>query len=148
MPNSANENTDVVIPHVELQVSNSAFGRRIREFDLVNKGYKKIEEFWVNAFEIYQDKLTEAVAEFDLIKTVSVFSAEFERSFHVEGENDVLMEKRDIHIPTKKCEIDTTTDLREHFENDIINHVVKQVDEVMIEGSGFTLSRIDQLRVQ
>lgn len=148
MSNSDNVNVAGVMPHVELQVSNSAFGRRIREFELVNKGYKNIEEFLVNAFEIYHDKLTEAVAEFDLIKTVSYFSAEFERSFHVDDDNDVLTEKREIHIPTKKREINSTTDLREHFQNDIINHVVRQVDEVMIEGSGFTLSRIDQLRVQ
>lgn len=32
-------------PHVEIQVSNSAFARRIREFDIVNFGYKVIKQF-------------------------------------------------------------------------------------------------------
>lgn len=38
--------------------------------------------------------------------------------------------------------------LNEHFQSEIINKVVKKVDEVMVEGSGFTLSKIDLLRVQ
>lgn len=135
------------IPRVELK-TNSAFGRRIREFDLVNNGYKIIEEFLISAFEIYQVKISEAIAEFNLIKTISYFSAEFERSFHVDDDSDPITEKREIHIPTKNSEINSTTDLRAHFQNDIIDHMVKQVDEVMVEGSGFTLSKIKQLRVQ
>lgn len=62
--------------------------------------------------------------------------------FRAENEKDILTEKRDIHIPTTNREISSTTDLREHFRNDIINHVVRKVDEVMIEGSGFTLNKI------
>lgn len=93
-------------------------------------------------------KILEAVSEFDLIKTVSYFSAEFERSFHVDEDGDVLTEKRDIHIPTKNVEISSATDLREHFRINIINHVLRKVDEVMVEGSGFTLKEIKELRVQ
>lgn len=62
------EHEDVESPRVELRVSNSACGRRIREFVLINKGYKHIEEFLLSAFELYKQKIVETVTEFDLIK--------------------------------------------------------------------------------
>lgn len=142
------EFADAEFPRVELHESGSAFGRRIREFKLVNKGYKNIEEFAVNAFEIYRDQLSKAIAEFHLIKTISYFCAEFERSFHIDDSSEALSEKREIHIPTKNHEINSATDLREHFQNNIINYIVRKVDEALVEGSGFTLSRIEQLTVQ
>lgn len=135
-------------PSVEFRGTNSAFANRIREFELVNNGFKNIEEFLVKAFEIYPIEIGKAVTEYNLIKTLSYFSAEFERSFHIDEDSDVLFEKREIHIPTIVRIINTTTDLREHYQKDIIEHIVKKVQEVMVEGSGFTLSRINQLRVQ
>lgn len=138
-----------IVPYVELEVVNSAFNRRIREIKIMNHGFKNIEEFLLSAFDLYRVELSKAVTEFNLIKTVSYFNAEFERSFYVDGvESNVLSEKRDIHIPTKSYVISTTTNLREHFLNGIISYIVRKVDEVLIEGSGFTLSRIDHLRVQ
>lgn len=148
MSNSIDVNESGEIPHVELQNSNSAFENRVREFKLVNYGYKDIETFLVSAFDTYQLKISEAITEFNLIKTVSYFTAEFERSFHVDENVDVLTEKREIHIPTKNREINSTTKLREHYQNNIINYVLRKVDEVMVEGSGFTLSIIRQLCVQ
>lgn len=139
---------DSEIPHVEYRVKNSAFGRRIRQFELVNHGYKLIEEFLLSAFDIYQSKINEAVQEFDMIKTISYFSAEFEKIYETGDNRDPLLEKRVIHIPTKVQKIDTSTDIKDHFQNDIIDHVVSRVDEVMIEGSGFTLGRIIELSVQ
>lgn len=41
------------IPYVELQDSNSAFGRHIREFEIINFGYKDFERFLLKAFELY-----------------------------------------------------------------------------------------------
>lgn len=148
MSNSIEMNDSGVIPYVEFEASNSAYDRRIREFKIVNNGFKNIEEFLIAAFEIYQVEITKAVAEFNLIKTVSYFTAEFERSFHIDELSDVLSEKREIHIPSKNHEISSTSDLRDHFRNDIINSVVQKVDEAMVEGSGFTLSTINHLLVQ
>lgn len=70
-------------PYVELQVSDSAFGRRIREFELINFGYKDIERFLLNAFEFYRSKIIEAVTQFHTIKTLSYINAEFERAFRI-----------------------------------------------------------------
>lgn len=49
-------------PHVKLQETNSAFGRRMHEFDLVNIGFKDIEEFLLNAFELYRAQIINAIA--------------------------------------------------------------------------------------
>lgn len=136
-------------PHVKLQETNSAFGRRMHEFDLVNNGFKDIEEFLLNAFELYRAQIINAIAQFDLIKTLSYFIAEFERSFQNDDQqSEPLHEKRMIYIPSIIKEIDSSSDLNEHFENDVINHIKKKVDEVMVEGSGFTLGRIEKLSVQ
>lgn len=118
------DHDESIVPYVELEVVNSAFNRRIREFKIMNRGFKKIEEFLTSAFDLYRDQLTKAVSDFNLIKTVSYFNAEFERSFHVDDESDVLTEKRDIHIPTKNHVINSTTNIREHFLNGIINYIV------------------------
>lgn len=139
---------DSELPRVEFKIVNSAFDHHIREFKLMNHGFKNIKEFLLNAFELYRAQLAAAVTRFKLIKTVSYLNAEFERSFHVDDESDILTEKRDIHIPTKNHVINSTTNLREHFLNEIISYIVRKVDEVLIEGSGFKLSRIIHLRVQ
>lgn len=140
--------SDREIPRVELQVANSAFGRRIRQFELVNHGYKHTEDFLHNSFTYYEPQINEAVLDFDMIKTVSYFSAEFERSVEKVGQSDPILEKRDIHIPTVMRSIYVNTDIPEHFQSDIVDHVMRKIDEVMVEGSGFTLSRIIRLSVQ
>lgn len=48
-------------PHIELKELNSAFARRIREFELVNIGYRHIEHFLLNAFELYQNEINKTM---------------------------------------------------------------------------------------
>ncbi|XP_031632653.1 uncharacterized protein LOC116346631 [Contarinia nasturtii] len=119
MSNFEHENVDVDIPHVELQESNSAFGRRIREFELVNFGYKKIDEFLIGAFDLYEAQIVAAVTQFNIIKTVSYFSAEFERSFVKDEVSDPIFETRMVHIPTKVKEIDSSMNLNDYFQSEI-----------------------------
>lgn len=142
------EFSDSESPYVQLQVPNSAFGRRIREFDLVNNGFTDIEPFLLGAFDLYQSQILEAVQQFDMIKSLSYFTAEFERAFQSDEYSDPIFEKRTVHIPTIVKEIDRNTNMSEHFQHDIITHVKRKVDEVMLEGSGFTLSKIERLTVQ
>lgn len=65
------EFSDSENPYVQLEVPKSAFGRRIREFNLVNKGFTDIEPFLLGAFDLYQSQILEAVRQFDMIKTLS-----------------------------------------------------------------------------
>lgn len=52
------------VPYVELKENNSAFRRRIYEFDLVNNGYRNIEEFLIAAYESYKEKIIKVVTEY------------------------------------------------------------------------------------
>lgn len=92
-----------------------------------------------------------------MIKTLSYFCAEFKRSFSTavdvdddedEAHSDPLIEKRTVFIPTQTKTINRSTNLREHYRNNIVDYVKRQVDEVMLEGSGFTLGKIVRLTVQ
>lgn len=65
---------DDEIPHVDLQFTNYAFGRRIREFDLVNKGLIDINGFLSTAFGLYQHEINDALSQFGIIKAVSFLS--------------------------------------------------------------------------
>lgn len=107
MSSSTAMNVDGEKPYVEFKENKTAFERRIREFDLINNGYTTINEFLIGVFEIYKEKMIEVVTEFDLIKTTSCLCADFERSFVVNEQNDVLSEKRDMYLTTKNCEIDS-----------------------------------------
>lgn len=135
-------------PHVQFRKTNSAFANNITEFDLVNVGFIGVDDFLTKAFEIYKKKIMQAVKQFKMIKTLSYFCAEFERGFVDENQLDPVFEKRTIHIPVKTKEMDFYTDIEAFFKNDIIEYAKKQIDEVMVEGSGFTLSKIEHLRVQ
>lgn len=83
-----------------------------------------------------------------MIKTLSYFCAEFERAFVDAEQNEPLFEKRVVHIPAKPKEMDENTDIEAYYKKDIIEYLKKKIDDVMIEGSGFTLSKIEHLRVQ
>lgn len=114
----------------------------------MNIGYKHIEEFLLNTFILYEAQIKKSLLQFDVIKSISYFSAEFERSFQNDENSDPLLEKRTVHIPSKMLEIYSNTDLEKHFQTNVIDFVIEKVDEVMIEGSGFTLSKIIQLSTQ
>lgn len=139
------ENED---PKVEIMITNSAFGNRIREFDLVNFGYVDLEEFLLNCFSHFQQEISKVLKQFKLIKTISYLSADFERAFVIEEQSDPLFEKRLIHIPTRVKEISSATNIEDYFQTNVIEHVKRKIEEALVEGSGFTLSKIHRLTVQ
>lgn len=142
-------NVDGEIPsQVELEVLESTFNNRIREFNINNRGFKHMEEFFINAFKIYESEINETVNQFDFIKTLSYFIAVFKRAFIANEHEEPLFEKRVVHIPTKTIEINKTTNVSEHFKNNIVDYFTRKVDEVMVEGSGFTLDKIEKLLVK
>lgn len=139
---------DEIPPQVELEVLESTFNNRIREFNINNRGFKHTEEFFINSFKIYESEINKSVNQFDFIKTFSYFIAVFKRSFIANEHDEPLFEKKLIHIPTKTLEINKTTNVSEHFQNNIVEYVMRKVDEVMVEGSGFTLDKIEKLLVK
>lgn len=72
---------------VELQVRERAFNRRILTFAIVNKGHINIEAFLNDSFNIYESEVTKTLEKFNIVKSSTVFAAEFERK------NDILNEQ-------------------------------------------------------
>lgn len=68
---------------VELQVVESAFERRIRTFAIVNKDdvLLDVEKFLENAAHLYKAELKHVLHDFNIIKTMSILAADFEKKF-------------------------------------------------------------------
>lgn len=64
---------------VELQVRERAFNRRIRTFAIVNKAHIDIDPFLDDAYPIYQSELSRLIEEYTFVKTLTIFTAEFEK---------------------------------------------------------------------
>lgn len=94
---------------VELQNLERAFNRRIRTFAIVNKGHSEIEAILNDAFNIYRVELTHILEEYSLVKTLSVFAAEFEKkNVNVNDQsNDIFNNSDDATASNEVREIDS-----------------------------------------
>lgn len=98
-----------------------------------------------------------------MVKSMSIFVAEFEKKilkvYENENENenstsdnsasgseDVI--KQTLYFATSNKLIGLDTDMNVHFQVNVIDEIVKCIDETAIRGSGFTLARIIELNVQ
>lgn len=61
---------------------------------------------------------------------------------------NVRKEKQTIYIYSENSIIDTETDLQQLFLEKVVNYLMPKVDDVIMQGSGFTLSSINELAVQ
>lgn len=147
------KNSKNMNPSVELQVRESAFEKRIHTFAIVNNNHGDILEFMRAAFPIYQSELLRNLEVHNIVKSMTILVAEFEKQITTINENDASngSEERTIketlYFPTPNMMIDLTVDLNEHFQTNIIEEITKCVENTAIRGSGFTLSRIIELNV-
>lgn len=153
---------DEPIESVELQVRNSAFDRRLRTFAIVNKVPRlDIEDFLKDAFHLYEREIVNAVGEYNMIKSMTVFVAEYEKELiktflnenenepdNSENESDMQTIKETLYFTTPNVLIGADSDIEEHFKLNINNEIQKSVEETAFRGSGFRLARIIELNVQ
>lgn len=142
---------------VELQIRERAFNRRIHTFAIVNKNHVDIEDFLSDAYHQYQSEVLRILNEFNIVKSMTIFAAEFEKK-NVNLNNDdgdadgnsssEQTIKQTLYLTTSNKVIDLETNLNEHYQKNVIDEVVKSVDQSAFRGSGFSLSRIIELGVQ
>lgn len=131
---------------VTLEYRRTAFERRLLTFAIINHEHIDIREFLSDAFHYFESELKKLIETHTILKVNTCFSATFEKVIQTnEGEKS---EKQTTHIHTKNEIIDIDTDLSQFFEDIVIEYILKKVDDVMLEGSGFTLSSINELAVQ
>lgn len=148
---------------VELQVRNSAFNRRIYTFAIINKDHIDIRAFLNDAFHIYKSELSQILEEHHIVKTNTKFGAEFEKKIIENRESDNAGDgdnsnsnnnnseqtmKRTLYISTPNKVVGLETDVDEHYQTNIVNEIVKSVENAELNGSGLALNRIIELHVQ
>ncbi|XP_055316607.1 uncharacterized protein LOC129576103 [Sitodiplosis mosellana] len=157
---------------VDIEYREMAFNRRMLTFAVVNRAHIDIKEFLFDAFNYYENELTQILDTHPTVKVNTCFSATFEKivaknvSNGVENMevdvNDDLMdvdednpenpvvktEKQTLYLHTKSVVIDREADLYQIFEEYVIKTIMSKVDDAIMRGSGFTLSSLNELLVQ
>lgn len=87
---------------VELQRRTSAFNNRLFTFAIVNKTHcVDIPIFMERSFAIYRSELQRAIDNYNMVKSMTVFVAVFEKEVQVEAR--ALLNKRYISRPLIRC---------------------------------------------
>lgn len=152
---------------VELRIRKRAFYNRIHTFAIINNDHIDVEPFLKDAFHHYKSEVMRILNEFNIVKSITIFVAEFEKKVANVSEQsaDVNQDlnkddaaadssiserviKQTVYLTTTNKVLNLNTNLNEHYQKNIISEIVKSVDECAFRRSGFTLSRIIELGVQ
>ncbi|XP_055306011.1 uncharacterized protein LOC129570437 [Sitodiplosis mosellana] len=150
---------------VELEVCESAFNKRLRTFNIVNKVARvDIEEFLWDAFDIYKSEISSIHELHNMVKSSTTLVAEFEKKIlnanekNVPGpststsasESNTTEEtiKQTLYFTSRTVTIALGVDWRQHFKQYVIDELKESVENTAIQGSGFTLAQIIKLNVQ
>lgn len=135
-------------PEVKIfyETRESAFSRRVDTFALVNIEHVDLEEFLAECFQYFEETIRDILVRNTTVKVNLILSVVFEKSVHTEDE--VKYVKETLHIHTRNRIIDARTDLYKFFNETVVEYILQKIDEAIIQGSGFSLSEIDELIVQ
>lgn len=122
----------------------SAFMQRLQSFALVNISNFDVNVFFNKAFDIFENKINILVADQTIIKVYATFTAEFGKKI----ENSDLFERTTLNIVCAAQIIDIDTIIHEWYVENIVEYVLKMIEEFEIGGSGWTLSSIVELFVK
>lgn len=131
----------------EYQERHSAFQRRIRTFAIITKGYVDIKEFFGEAFDHFKREIEQIIELQQIVKLNACLKMNFTKT-NVDSDGNECIENQTIFLHSKTEILDTSTDLTTFFDQYIQTYMVERIDDVMMRGSGFTLSQIDELLVQ
>lgn len=130
------------------QERESAFERRLLTFAVVNVEHIDIREFLADAYRYFEENVIKLLAEHTLVKVNTVLKLVFSK-YGVNEENGAeTVINRDVFIATNMYVIDFETDLKEHYDEFIVAYLMARFDSFAMEGSGFSLSKINELSVQ
>lgn len=131
---------------IDFEQRESAFSQRLYTFAVVNREHIDIRDFLADAFEYFDAEVRGMIRDHNIVKLSGNFSAVFEKPIETSENN--LTEKQTIFINTRNAVIDIDTDLCEFYSESFVKYILGQIDEVVLHGSGFSLSSIKELVVQ
>lgn len=137
--------------NVHFESREAAFNVRLRTFALVNRGHIDVKQFLEESFEYFENEIRSALQMYLSVKVNVCLLATFEKTIINNDDANQIeakKEKQDLYIQTKNVVIERDTCLRTLYEEEILNIILTQIENAIIQGSGFTLSSIEELSVQ
>ncbi|XP_039312988.1 uncharacterized protein LOC120359475 [Solenopsis invicta] len=117
---------------------NAAFKNRIRTGAVINTDYIEPWHFLEDASDMVIEQVRDAIAKHVSVKVNTVFIGEF---VNIHGDRD------NKSIATKNHELYRASNLREWYEQCVIQALLAMLDEFQERDSGWALSRIQNLTV-
>lgn len=118
-----------------------AFDSRMRTGCIVNLGYKDPKKFLEGCCKLFTRRIKNALKKVQMLKVNAVFCGEFKT---VKAMKEVIEHK---YINTKNGIIDCVTDLDKWFNDNILEKILKDLEEFQERDSGWALSSIINLTI-
>lgn len=132
---------------IEYQERRSAFRKRLLAFAVVNLEHIDVRTFLDDAFQHFELKINRTLGELHMLKVNVCLKLLFHK-VTVTPEGTETTENQTIYIHTITYSVDSSVDLRVFYNEMIKTYILTRIDDVVMRGSGFTLSRIEELTVQ
>lgn len=123
----------------------SAYHSRIQTYAIVNAEHINLDAFLDDGFAIFAEKQLEIISKQHMIKTYSVFCAEFKKTVITADSTAEI--RQDLYILSRTHIIDIDTDFREWYTEFIASNIKKRVESFEISESGWTLAVIKELAI-
>lgn len=154
---------------MDFEYRDMAFNRRMLSSAVVNRDHIDVKNFLLDAYPHFESEITDLLCVHPILKVCTCFSATFEKiippTTRVTNSNEIDIdeqgldgddgdrpeekkEKQTLYIHTRNVTIDSQIDLHNSFMGNVVETVVKKIDDAIMRGSGFSLSSINELLVQ
>lgn len=147
--------------NVTFEFREQAYNHRMLTFVVINNVHIDVRQFLSDAREYYVNEIRSILEVYSSVKVNTCIHLTLEKVVipnrdtsaddnsdpvnNSENLNRVLFE---LYIQTSPITIERETDINEKFEQNVMNFIVAQIDDHATMGSGFTISRINELEVQ
>lgn len=131
---------------IEFEERNSAFRRRLQTFAVIDQTHIDIRDFLSNSFFYFEREINRILENEYLLKVAACIKLKFSKIVVSGGET--VTENQTIYIHNISSVVDFETNLREFYDEMIQSYILQKVDDVVMKGSGFTLSEINELTTE
>lgn len=154
--------------NVDFEYRDFAFNKRMSSFAIVNRDHVDVKEFLTEAYEYFENEIIDILDIHMMVKVNTCFSATFEKIIPKTDENPTNLEqdehdtdnddenesqnverkeKQTLYIHTKSIVVDVNTNLTDLYLHNVVETILRKIDDSIMVGSGFSLSTINELLV-
>lgn len=115
-----------------------AFDSRMQTLSIINKVHIDINEFFSDVFILFNDIVGSILILQHVLKVGSCLTLEFQE------ENNSNMK---FHITTPLEIIDSDTDFKEWYKDNILNECLRKIEDFEVNGSGWSFHSISDIQI-